>query len=666
MNKHYEKISRVLPITAIVSGALMLILGFAVLKLNADMISKILIAAGVLVLLTTTLLALNKRSIKDKFLDMVAQDSGNITSNILSAFPMPMLVVNVDGTIRWYNSHFEELFDGKKLIGAQLTSYLTDIKWGDILKSAQLINKSVTIGDKRYELIGRPVKEPSEDKEIFSVYLYLLDNSKYHELVQMYKNEKTDVAFVCVDNYDEVMQRVEDNLEEEIMSQIRKNLNRWAKDGDAVIKRLGDDRYLLLFEHEKLNSYIEDKFSVVKNVRKLGEDYNAAISISIGIGSGENLSENEKFARSALEMTQGRGGDQVCIKTKDSFKFYGGKNKEYEKNNRVKTRFVAGALKEFILNSDYVFLMGHSNADYDCLGAAMGLQRAARELGAVPYVVVDNNSPAVKPMMETLNKCEEYKGLFITNETAVEKITEKSVLIILDTHRPQMLPCPQLTQFTNKIVVIDHHRRSMDFVNPCALVYHELYASSTCEMVTELIDYMDVASKLNRYEVECLYTGILMDTKNFLVKTGVRTFEAASVLRRLGLDTLDVKKLFNVDKNDYDRKVDIVKTAEEIYPHISLAYASKTYPNIRVIASQAADEMLNIGENKASIVIFPIDGMYGICARSISDINVQLIMEELGGGGHATVAGAQVRADDVEILKQKVRTAVINYMRNIQ
>lgn len=664
MNKRYEKISRILPLTAVVSGIFMLALGIAALNMDIDTISTALLAAGGIIVVTVAVLMINKHRIRDKFLEAVGENAGNITSNILSAFPMPMVVVNVDGTVRWYNKNFEELFDGKKLIGGQFTSLFSNIKWSEILKNTQLINKSVTVAAKKYELIGRMVKEPSEDKDVFSVYLYLLDKSEYHEILEMYKNEKTDVAFICIDNYDEVMQRIEDNLEEEIMSQIRKKLNQWAKDGDAIIKRLGEDRYLLLFEHEKLNYYIEDKFSVVKNVRKLGEDYNAAISISIGVGSGENLTENEKFARSALEMTQGRGGDQVCIKTRDSFRFYGGKNKEYEKNNRVKTRFVAGALKEFLLNADYVFLMGHSNADYDCLGAAMGLQRAAREFGAIPYVVVDNNSPAVKPMMDILNKSDEYKGLFVTNETAIERITEKSVLIILDTHRPQMLPCPQLTQFTNKIVVIDHHRRSMDFINPCALVYHELYASSTCEMVTELIDYMDVSAKLTRSEVECLYTGILMDTKNFLVKTGVRTFEAASVLRRLGLDTLDVKKLFNVAKNDYDRKVDIVKTAEEIYPKISLAFASRTYPNIRVIASQAADEMLNIGENKASIVIFPIDGMYGICARSISDINVQLIMEELGGGGHATVAGAQVQAEDIEKLKQRVKIAVTNYMRN--
>ncbi len=666
MNKRYGLISQILPVMALISGILMLGLGIVSLYMDVRILSGILIAAGAIIFLTASALKLSKRRIMEKFLDDVEKNSGGITRNILAAFPVPVIVVNIDGTIKWYNSVFGELINKNELMGVQVGSVLNGVKWSEVLKNASLINKSVYINDSRYELVGRMVKEIEEGdkKGVVSVYLYLLDKSAYDRVQKLYENEKTDVAVICVDNYDEVMQRVDDTAEEEIVSGIRKYLREWAQSGDAVIKRLGSDRFITVFYHAKLAAYLEDKFSVVDKVRAIGEKYNVPVSISIGIGSGGTLTENEKYARSALEMSQGRGGDQVCIKTIDSFKFYGGKNKEYEKSNRVKTRSVAGALKEFLKNADNVFLMGHSNADYDCFGAAMGLQRAAKEMGAVPYIVTDNNSPAVKPMMEVLTREEEYDGLFINRESAIEKITEKSVLIILDTHRPQMLPCPQLTQYTNKIVVIDHHRRSMDFVNPCALLYHEPYASSTCEMVTELIDYMDLGTKLTRLEVECLYTGIVMDTKNFLVKTGVRTFEAASVLRKLGLNTLDVKKLFNVNKTDYDKKVEIVKTAIEIYPGISLAEAFESYSNIRVIASQAADEMLNIDENKASIVIYPMDGGYGVCARSIGDTNVQLIMEELGGGGHASVAGAHLKTKDAEYARRQIKDAVLRYINN--
>jgi c-di-AMP phosphodiesterase-like protein len=267
-------------------------------------------------------------------------------------------------------------------------------------------------------------------------------------------------------------------------------------------------------------------------------------------------------------------------------------------------------------------------------------------------------------MKKELSQIEEYNEIFIDKDTAMEYITENSLLIVLDTHRPSMLPARQLTGRTAKVVVIDHHRRSMEFVSPCALTYLEAYASSTCEMVTELMDYMDMGKKLTRKEAECLYTGMLMDTKNFLIKTGARTFSAASYLRKLGINTLEVKKLFNISKSDYENKVDIVKTAVEIAPGFAVAEAKTAYPNIRVTASQAADEMLNIGDIGASIVIYPFEDGYGICARSIGNINVQLIMEALGGGGHATVAGAQIRTKDIERVRLEIDRAVRDYLHS--
>lgn len=258
----------------------------------------------------------------------------------------------------------------------------------------------------------------------------------------------------------------------------------------------------------------------------------------------------------------------------------------------------------------------------------------------------------------------EYRGMFISNDDAVENVTSDTLIVVLDTHRPSMLPCPKLIEKASKVVLIDHHRRSTDFINPCSLIYHEPYASSTCEMATELLEYMNLGSSLTTVEAECLYTGILMDTKNFIVKTGVRTFEAASYLRRLGLNTADVKKLFNVNKEDYDHRADIVKTSKIIVSQIAVAKCYTKYPNIRVIASQAADEMLNIGDIRASIVVYAQDGGVGISARSLGDINVQLIMEYLGGGGHSTVAGAQVKDKNVDMVIEDVEKVVFDYVAN--
>lgn len=660
MNKRYGIMVRHWIFFAIFSGVMLIAAGAAVYNKHIPYIHLILMAAGVVVIALSLLLKLKRRRVMEKYLDDVADIAGGVTSNIISAFPLPMSVINIDGSIRWYNDLFLQLFSGKDLFGMQIEDLIKDIKWGDVLKSASLIEKHVSINTGYYKVMARMVKERglSDKTEIYSVYLYLLDETRQKEILKMYEDEKTDVASISIDNYDEAMQRIDDNVQEQIASKIRHIINIWAQDGKAVIKKIDRDRYFIVFDHKYLSQYIEDKFEILNSVRKLGEDVGAAVSISIGIGSGGSLIENEAYARSALEMTQGRGGDQVCIKTLDTYKFYGGKAKEYEKSNRVKTRAVAGAIKEFIKNSENVFFMGHSAADYDCFGAAMGLQRAVRFFKKQPYIIYDNNSPAIAPLYNKVKDIEDYDGMFINGSEARELISENSLLIILDTHRPSMLPCPELLKMTNKIIVIDHHRRSTEFINPCSLVYHEPYASSTCEMATELIEYMDIGSALTREEADSLYTGILMDTKNFIVKTGVRTFEAASYLRRLGLNPMAVKKLFNVNKADYDHKVDIVKTAVIIEPHVALAICAEQYSNIRVIASQASDEMLNIGDISASIVIYKMDGGFGLCARSIGDINVQLIMEQLGGGGHATVAGAQIRGKDLDEVVNMVKKAV--------
>ena len=293
----------------------------------------------------------------------------------------------------------------------------------------------------------------------------------------------------------------------------------------------------------------------------------------------------------------------------------------------------------------------------------MGLQRAVRTLGKTPYIVYDNNSPAVKKLYDELREKQEYKGMFITIDHALEEITDNTLLVVLDTNRPSMLPDVRLLEYSSRVVLIDHHRRSTDFINPCSLIYHEPYASSTCEMATELLEYMDLGSSLTATEAESLYTGILMDTKNFMLKTGVRTFDAASYLKRLGLNTMSVKRLFNTTKTDYDHKVDIVKTAQEIVPGIAVARTYEKYPNIKVVASQAADDMLNIGNIRASFVVYPLDNSVSVSARSIGDINVQLILEKLGGGGHMTVAGAQMKDTTIDQAVQLVQSAVNEYIK---
>ena len=668
MKKHYGQIIKTCIRAAIISS-LLLIIGGILFCITPNRIAGIAeIAVGSVIFIAVFVIRSSRKDSMGKFLNTLAKNSNSISANLMGSFPIPVVVTHIDGSIQWYNEKFSEMFSNKNLFDIKIEAVISDIKWGEILKTASDYEKRIQIGEKKYLFVANTIKNKhttapdSEDK--LSVYIYLIDKTAEVELKKMYNNDRTDIAIINIDNYDDVLQRVNDDEQQQILSQIRKYVNEWSAESGALVKNTDRDRYYMFFEHQYLADYVGKKFDILYKIRKVGENIKLPVSISIGIGTGGSLSENDAYARSALDMALGRGGDQVCIKDDTQYKFYGSKARDYEKSTRVKTRAFAAALKDFIKNSDKVFFMGHSGADYDCFGAAIGLQRAVRTLNVKPYVVYDNNSPAISTLYNELKAMPEYKGMFISGEEALEYLTTDSLVVILDTHRPTMLPCPLLTERAAKVVLIDHHRRSTDFINPCSLIYHEPYASSTCEMATELLEYMNVGSSLTTLEAECLYTGILMDTKNFIVKTGVRTFEAASYLRRLGLNTADTKKLFNVSKEDYDHRADIVKTAQVIAPQIAVARSYEKVPNIRVIASQAADEMLNIADIHASIVVYPLENFVGISARSLGDINVQLIMEYLGGGGHSTVAGAQVKDKSIDAVVGDVTDAVSEYLSN--
>lgn len=666
MNKHYGQMTKTYTRAAVISALLLILCGILFYATDTVIVSTVQIIAGFLVLGSVIILKNQRKTNINAFLNQLAKGASYVSANLMGSFPIPVVVANIDGSINWYNEKFSELFFGRDLFETNVGDIISDVKWGEILKSSDAYEKNVEINDMKYQLIAKTIKNKhvtsAEDVDKVSVYIYLIDKTAEIQLRKMYNNDKTDIAIINIDNYEDVVQRATDIEQQYIITHIRQAVNEWALESNALVKNTDRDRYYVFFEHKHLANYISKKFEILYKVRKIGEDMKLPVSISIGIGVGATLTENDAYARSALDMALGRGGDQVSIKDDTQFKFYGSKARDYEKSTRVKTRAVAAALKDFIGNSDKVIFMGHGGADYDSFGSAVGLQRAVRTMNRKPYIVYDNNSPAVKTMYEDLKAIPEYKGMFISGDDALEILTPDTLVVVLDTHRPSMLPCKALIERAAKIVLIDHHRRSTDFITPCSLIYHEPYASSTCEMATELLEYMNLGSSLTNIEAECLYTGILMDTKNFIVKTGVRTFEAASYLRRLGLNTVDIKKMFNVSKEDYDNRADMVKTAEVIVPHIAVARCYNKIPNGRVVASQAADEMLNIADIYASIVVYPTDGGIGVSARSLGDINVQLIMESLGGGGHSTVAGAQVKEKTVDMVIEDVISAVNEYL----
>lgn len=600
-----------------------------------------------------------------EYIELISTQNSTMANDAISRFPLATAILRIDGKIMWYNDMFSEMFNNKDLYEISLTSLMPDLNWSKILKSTDNIDCMVSYREQHYHVMGNIIKSKTTVDEkgqpIYSVLLYFLNKTETVNLRERYENEKTDIALINIDNFDDIYQKMEDETYQTTLSGISKAIGAWVAQSKGVMKKTDRDRYIVFFEHRYLKNYIKNKFDLLDKIRAIGEEIKIPVTISIGIGTGGHLIENESFARAAIDMALGRGGDQAAIKDESQYTFYGGNSKDYEKSTRVKTRAFAVALKDFIIHSDKVIFMGHSNADYDCFGAAIGLQRAVRSLGVKPYIVFDN-SPAIKHLSEETRLNPEYDGMLISNSTAMEIITPDSLLIILDTHRPSMLACPELLNNAKKIILIDHHRRSTEFIENTSLIYHEPYASSTCEMTSEVLQYIDERRTMTSFEAMALYVGILMDTKNFITKTGVRTFEAASYLKRYGLDTAQVKKMFNVEKDEYMRKLDIVKTTKLYNANTAIAISSSEFPNIRTISSQAADDMLNISGTKAAFVIYPLNNDIFISARSLGDFNVQLIMEKLGGGGHMTVAGAQLKGINFEIALDNLKKAIDEYI----
>lgn len=672
MKRTYSHAMRKYLSAAIVSAGVMTVFAIVTVffELNKYVAAGIEIALAVLIAVYVAVLSKSRKDMIVRYLNNITGNEEGLSENVITSVPLPMAVCSVDGTIRWYNERFSAAFDGKRFEHESLDDCIKSLKWTDVLKFPNG-KRDVTehIGDKTYSVkwcILKDNMEPNRIGEHYSVFFYLNDITEVRRLRENYENERVDIVAINIDNIDEFIQKVDDDTAETTSSKIRNCITAWAKMSDAVLKKLDRDKYFAAFEHQNLQRYIDDNFSVIDNIVKIAEEVNFPLSVSIGIGTGGSLAENEESARHALDLALGRGGGQVCIKYDTEFKFYGGRNVEYERSTRVKARSVATALGDFIKNSDRVIFMGHKTADYDCFGAAVGLQRAVRSLGAVPYIVHERVSPAVEHMYSELKNVDEYKGMFLDENEAADKVTPNTLVVVLDTHRPSMVPSPKVLEKAEKIVVIDHHRRSTEFISPCSLVYHEPYASSTCEMVTELLEYINIDNAITRIEAQCLYTGILMDTKNFMLKTGVRTFEAASYLRRQGLDTVAVRRMFSSSLEDYTQKSEIVGRSRMVTDEIAISTAYSTHPNMRVIASQAADEMLNLQRVKASVVVFPADGGVGVSSRSLGTVNVQLIMEKLGGGGHMTVAGATINARSVDEGVDMAVSAIKEYSEEIR
>ena len=486
------------------------------------------------------------------------------------------------------------------------------------------------------------------------------DVTKEVLLEQENLDQQTVVSYIYIDNYDQTVSNMEENRRPLLEAMISRRLSDFSSAVDGILTKMENDRFIMVFPHKNLEKLFENKFNVLEEMKKLNIGNKFPVTLSIGVGVDKDMDEARQYARAAVDLAMGRGGDQAVVRQKDGQKFFGGMTTTTENNTRVRARLIAYALKELIMESDRVLLMGHANPDLDCFGAALGMYRAVFELKKPVHIVMSaEKHAAVEYLYRRVNEDQDYMNILIDHKQAEEYLGPNTLLILLDVNRKVITQYPDLVEKAKNIAVIDHHRTSADSVEGVDVSYVEPFASSASEMVTELLQYMVEKLSLRSIEADGLFAGIALDTKNFTVKTGVRTFEAAAFLRRRGADSVRVRKMFKNDMGDYKAKAQIVSTARIIGDNIAVASWSSTLPNASTVAAQAADELLDIHGIHASFVLTEMDaGQVNISARSLGEINVQLIMEELGGGGHLSMAGAQLKDVNLEMAQEKLIDAI--------
>ena len=576
--------------------------------------------------------------------------------------PFPLVIAETNGNLIFRNTRFNEEFANID-INNYLKEILKDVK-AEIKNSdkKEKIVDELQIDKKTYKIYGEYM--PLKDEYVITIYF--IDNTKLVNLEKKIDDTDSYIGLIKVDNYDELAQRITDEEKPQILAKIEKKIYDWATEFDGLILKSDRDTFIAIFEKQNLKRIEEKKFDILDVIKE--EDISGKMQITLSIAmsnEGKNNYEKYKCAQSALDIVLGRGGDQAIVREDNKYHFYGGRTKEVEKRTKVKARIVSHALEELIKNAKDVIIMGHSNSDIDCMGSAIGIYRLATELNKQAYIVSETYGTSLDLFMKGLKEEEDYKNAITDKNEALSKISNETLLVIVDTHKKDYVEVPELLEKTSKIAVIDHHRRSTNYIENATLTFQEVYASSAAELVTEIIEYAEVEIKLTEFEAEALYAGIMMDTKAFTFKTGVRTFEAAAYLRKSGVDIIKVKKWFQSDLKTYHKISTIVGDAETIYDSIAISVYEEEDKDANIICAKAADELLTINNITASFVIGKLGDKVCISGRSIGDVNVQIILEKLGGGGHITLAGAQVEGMTIQEVKQELINRINEYFSEV-
>ena len=656
--------------TAMLYGVLALAVALAIIYFIAEQNVFGLIMLGAIVMIAVVAV-IGIMAFRKTLHDKVLNDSvaiANREMQYMQHWDFPFALLKTDGRVFWWNETFLELFR------TQLTEPAEEVRAETLLGTLKYpeeggsLTTEISLAGRTYRMILTQESIFEAESGELSELLYsvsLLDITKEKTLALENENIRPIVALIYIDNYDQALGSMEETRRPLLEAMVYKRLNDLTAHVNGILTRMEKDRLFLVFPHEALERLKETKFKVLEDVRKINIGNRLPVTLSIGIGVAERLEDSHTYARAAVDLALGRGGDQAVLKNGEKTTFYGGKSGGVEKTNRVRARLIAHALREVIADADQVLVMGHANPDLDCFGAALGMAHTIASFEKKVNIVLNEPHPAIDILYERVMEEREYAAQIITGVQAEALSGEKTLLIVVDVNRPSIVAHPPLLDLNKNIVVIDHHRTSVDHISSAVVSYVEPYASSASEMVTELIQYMTERTHLKPLETDALFAGIALDTKNFTVKTGIRTFEAAAFLRRNGADSLRVRQLFKNDIKEYRAKAQIVSKAEIIHQQMALSHwDGRETSNALALAAAAADELLDIRGVEASFVLTEMPNVINVSARSLGDINVQVIMESIGGGGHLTIAGAQLGETTMEEALEKLNQAIQDFLEN--
>lgn len=609
-----------------------------------------------------------------------ATEYGQIQRKLLRDLDLPYALLDDSGRVIWTNIAFETVTHQPKGYNKSITSLFPTITRDRLLDDSGVDEAQYELEYEGSEYVARfrkiSLKEMAEHSDIidaqeyngYLIAVYLYDETALHIALQEVDDQSLSVGMIYLDNYEEALESVEEVRRSLLIALIDRKINKYISGVDGICKKLEKDKYLVILRKKAIARLQETRFDILEEVKTVNIGNEMAVTISIGVGlDGLTYAQNYEFARNAIDLALGRGGDQAVIKTPESITYYGGKSQQVEKNTRVKARVKAHALREIITGKDQVLVMGHRMPDVDSFGAAVGIYRIAQTLGRKAHIVLNEATPAIAPMVELFKNNPEYEeDMIIGNAQAIEIASSNSVLVVVDVNKPSITECPELLRFCKSVVVLDHHRQGTETIENATLSYVEPYASSACEMVSEILQYTYDNIKIHSEEADCMYSGIMIDTNNFMTKTGVRTFEAAAFLRRNGADVTRVRKLFREDAMEYKAKADAVSQAEIYKQFFAISVCTaEDLPSPTIIGAQAANELLNIKGIKASFVLTDYQGKIYVSARSIDEVNVQIIMERMGGGGHMNTAACQMEGmgliEAIGVLKGTIDTMLENH-----